>query len=184
MLYFLRFISPIVLSVVFLSNCTATVGTAAVATGVAVAQNRTVGDAVDDSKIWTEIKHNFLQKDIKQLLIAVDVKVKEGRVLLTGNVDNQDNRITATRLAWKPEGVKEVINEVQVNEKHDVKTYAKDTLITTQVKSKLLLNRDIRSINYNIETVNGIVYVFGIANNKRELEDVANITSRISGLSA
>ena len=175
-------ISSLLLVVLFLDGCHAAIVSGATTTSMAVAEERSVGNVIDDATIKAQIKSNYLQKDIDYLFTMVGVDVKEGRVLLTGSVDDPDTRVEAVRLAWLPRGVKEVINEIQVTGHRNLSTYSRDTWITTQVKSKLLLNTEIRSINYSVETVNGIVYLMGIAHDKREMDDVTYIASRIKGV--
>lgn len=172
-----------VLMIGMLSGCIeAMVGTVAT-TGVVVAQqDRTVGDAVDDLAIWTQIKHLYLQKDINQLFTLVDIKVNQGRVLLTGEVRTPEARIEAVRVAWQADGVKEVLDELQVQEKLNPKQIAKDSFITTQIKGKLLLNKDVKSINYNVETVNGIVYLMGLAQNEEELDRATREASTVKNV--
>lgn len=165
-----------------LQNCAPLLIGGATATGVTVAQERSVGNAIDDTAIWAAIKNSYMQEDMKALMTGVNVKVNEGRVLLTGKVNTPETRVTAVRLAWQPEGVKEVIDEVVVTDKDSVADYAHDTWVTTQVKSKLLFNRDISSINYSVETVNGVVYLIGVARSQEELEAVTTIASTVRGV--
>lgn len=143
------------------------------AAGVAAVEERTVGEAIDDSVISTKIDSNLLQKDI-DLFRRVGVEVIEGRVLLTGSVPTTDARIEAVRQAWRVAGVKEVINELQVTDKGGIVDYARDSWISAQLRTKLLLDKEIQSVNYSIETVNGIVYLIGIAQDQAELDRVTN----------
>lgn len=145
---------------------TATVGTAAV-------QERSVGDAVDDSVTTASVNEKLFAKDV-DLFSAVGVEVVEGRVLLTGSVRTPDDRVEAVRLAWQANGVKEVLNEIQVADKSGLVDIARDTWISTQLKSKLMFDKHIKAINYNVETVNGVVYMIGIAQDRGELERTAN----------
>lgn len=165
-----------------LSACAAAaVGGGAVG-GVAVAQTRSVGHAVDDATIHTKISSSYIQKEVNKLFARVSVQVYEGRVLLTGSVPNPDDRVEAVRLAWQPQGVVEVINEIQVENPTTSKQDAIDAWITTQVKGKLLITKDINSVNFNVETVNSVVYIIGIAQNQQELNRVNNVASRIKGV--
>lgn len=164
------------------TGCRNVATSAATKLGVTVAQERKLNKAVDDFTIWGQIKHNYLEKDINNLLIGINVKVIEGVVHLTGNVKNPESRINAVRLAWKPYGVKEVINEIQVSQKSDLLQYAKDKWISAQISGKLLANEEVHSINYSSETVNGIVYLMGIARDEKELNLVTHIASRIQGV--
>ncbi len=141
--------------------------------GVAVAQERSMGGAVDDTIIATQIISNLYQYDI-ELLRLVSAEVVEGRVLLTGSVPNPESRVDAVRLTWQIAGVAEVLNEIQVTDDSGLVDYALDTWISTQLRTKLLLDRDIKALNYNVETVNGVVYMIGIAQDEIELERATN----------
>jgi osmotically-inducible protein OsmY len=159
------------------------VGGAAAGTGVALAKEKSAGAMVDDTAIWAKIKSAYLQANVNHLFTGVDVKVNEGRVLLAGHVPNAEARIEAVKLAWNERGVKEVINELTISNadtSHKLKNYSLDAWITTQVKAKLLLQKDIRSLNYNIDTVDQVVYLMGIAQNQAELDRVTRIASTIS----
>ncbi len=158
-----------------LQGCTAPgviAGTAATV-GVPATQERSIGAAVDDTIITAVVGHPLFQKDI-ELFRAVNVEVVEGRVLLLGSVNDPEDRVEAVRLAWQAEGVKEVINEIQVTDRGGIVDFARDTWISAQLKTKLLLDREIKAINYNVETVNGVVYMIGIAQDQAELERVTN----------
>ena len=145
--------------------------------GVVAAQERTVGRAVDDLTIKTAIISRYAQKDVNDLLVNVDVELSEGRVLLTGDVNKQETAIEAVKLAWQVEGVKEVLNELKINDKGDWQKWLTDIWITQQVRAKLLLEKNVRSINYSIETVHGTVYIMGIAQSKAEMDKVMYIAS-------
>ena len=100
--------------------------------------------------------------------------MSDGRVLLTGSVKKPEDRIEAARLTWKAENVREVINEIQVTDKTGLIDIARDTLIETQLEAKLLFDGSIQSINYDIDTVNSTVYIFGIAQDNAEQQRVIN----------
>jgi osmotically-inducible protein OsmY len=144
---------------------------------VVVAQERTIGDAIDDFTIWTQIKHLFLQKDAQDLLAGVDVEVIEGIVHLTGSVKAPETRVHAVRLAWKPRGVREVINEIHIVEKKVLTNIIRDKWVATAIKNKMLFHKGIRSFNYNIEVVEGIAYIMGIAQTEEELSKVLKLAS-------
>lgn len=179
----------IISALFFLSNCTTPLfligGGAAV--GTTVAQERSVGNTVDDLATWTRIKNAFLiDKDNQHLFPKIKVKVIEGRVLLTGTLTDPDDRVSALRIVWSQRGVNEVINEINIDsssDNFDIKNYTKDTWITTQAKSKILLTKNVKSINYSIDTVNQIVYVMGIAEDQEELSEVTRILGTIKGVS-
>ena len=154
-----------------LSGCAELLIGAAATTGIAVAEERSVGDAVDDLTIRGELNHLFFQDDI-ELFADVSFSVIEGRVLIKGSVPTPDDRVRALRLAWQAAGVREVINELQVADDSGILDYARDTWISAQLKGKLLVDGDVLSINYSVETVNGTVYLLGIAQDEAELARV------------
>ena len=166
------FLIPLALFAV--SGCAAgTIAGGGASVGVAVAQERTVGAALDDTIIATQIFSILLQYDI-ELLRLVSAEVVEGRVLLTGSVSEPESRVDAVRLTWQIDGINEVLNEIQVTDRGGLIDFALDTWVSTQLRTKLLLDRDIKALNYNVETVNGVVYLIGVARDALELERVTN----------
>ncbi|MDE0809334.1 MAG: BON domain-containing protein [Alphaproteobacteria bacterium] len=126
-----------------------------------------------DLRIRTEINHYLFQKDV-DLFSSVALLVENGRVLLTGAVETPDSRIQATRLAWQAQGVREIINEIQVRDSASLTDRARDIVINKLLQGTLLLDNDVKSINYSSDTVNGIVYLFGVAKAQAELDRVIN----------
>lgn len=166
----LRVMVPVAL-VLALGGCVgAAVGAAATGATVA-AQERSVGDAVDDLTIRTTLNKLFFDESV-DLFNQVSFSVVEGRVLLKGAVERPDHRIKATQLAWRAAGVREVINEIQVTDQGGIVDYAKDTWISAQLKTKMMFAKDVLSINYSVETVNGTIYLMGIAQDQKELDRV------------
>ena len=143
----------------------------AAAAGVAASEERGLQGALDDTEIRLQINHLWLQES-EALFREVNLQVQEGRVLLSGNVPDPETRVTAVRLAWQADGVREVINEIEVADTSSLTDLARDTWIATKLKTRLLLDRDVFSINYSIEVVNGTVYLMGIAQNQAELDRV------------
>ena len=166
---------PLLLSLALLtvSACVGTIAGGGASVGVAVIQERTVGGALDDTVIASQIVSNFYQYDI-ELLRLISAEVVEGRVLLTGSVADPESRVDAVRLTWQIDGVGEVLNEIQITDDSGLVDFALDTWISTQLRTKLLLDREIKALNYNVETVNGVIYMIGIAQNKLELDRVTN----------
>ena len=154
-----------------LSGCVELLVGAAATTGLAIVEERSVGDAVDDLTTRAELNQLFFEDDV-DLYRDVSFSVIEGRVLLKGSVPTSEARIRALRIAWQAGGVREVINEIQVTDESGILDYARDTWISTQLKGKLLVDTDVLSINYSVETVNGTVYIIGIAQDEAELERV------------
>lgn len=167
-------------ALLLLASCAPVIVGGAAAVGTASVQERTVGAAVDDLTIHTRILNGFSKQ--KGLFTNVSVKVQEGSVLLTGKVKNPEDAVEAVKAAWAVEGVREVINEIQVTDRNTIGGFANDSLITTQVKSRLIAEKFVKSVNYSIETVGGVVYVMGIAQDDAELERVLNVTSRVRGV--
>lgn len=163
-----------------LSGCIPLFIGGATETAVVVAQERSVGNAVDDAGMYLQIKNLYAKHDYKDLLANVEIKVVEGRVLLTGNVDKPESQIEAVKLAWQVNGVKEVINEIQINDQSGFINYAKDVWISTQVRTRLLFGKDIHNINYSVITVNQVVYLMGIAQDEAELNRATNVASSTS----
>ncbi len=139
--------------------------------GIVAAQERSPGQAIDDLAIRAEINSYLFETDEK-LFVAVSIEVVEGRVLLTGHVPAPEDRVAAVRQAWRASGVREVLNEIQVTDKGGIGNYLRDVAIANQLRAELLFDRDISAINYNVEVVNQIVYLIGIAQDQAELDKV------------
>lgn len=159
------------------SGCVPVVMYGAGKTAEVVAQERTTGDFLDDASLLTKIKERFLNRDFNDLFANVEVKVLEGRVLLTGNVDKPETRIEAERLVWEIPGVHEVVNEIQFTDQSGFNNYALDVWISTQVRTRLLVAKNVRSVNYSVNTVNQTVYLLGIAQDQDELDRAVNVAA-------
>ncbi len=154
-----------------LSGCAGVVVGAGATTGVIAYQERSVERVFKDKQIGFRIFENWFQFE-HTLPTKVSVEVYEGRALLTGAVDDPQIRADAVRLAWKALEVKEVLNEIQVTGPGDAFDFARDSWITAQLTSKITFDENILAINYVIETVNGIVYLIGIAQKQAEVDRV------------
>ena len=108
--------------------------------------------------------------------------MSQGRVLLTGTVENIDLKIEATRIAWGVDGVNTVINEIQISNSDSILNFADDLVISTKILGKLMLEEDVNSLNYNVETVNKLVYIIGIAKTEKERDLVVNIAKDVYGV--
>jgi len=170
-------IASVLMLSVCLSGCAALIIGGGTETAVVAAQERSAGNAVDDAGIYLKIKDLYLQNDYKDLLANVDVKVVEGRVLLAGNVDKPESEVTAVRLAWQVGGVREVMNEVKVTDQAGIWNYTRDVWISTEIRTHLLLGKDIHSVNYSVITLNQVVYLMGIAQNQDELDRATYVAS-------
>ena len=152
------------------------------ATGMVVAEGeRSFGTVVDDATIKINIASKFINSD-NNLFVDVGTNVLEGRVLLTGLVDNQEIRIDAVRRVWDVEGVNEVINEIQIGNRESIKEYAQDLWITTQVRGLAAKTIGLRSISYNFETIQGRVYIAGITSRADQLEELVKVAKTVKGV--
>jgi osmotically-inducible protein OsmY len=163
------------------SGCAPVLIGAAATAGIVIAQERTVGDAIDDTVIQARIKDRLLQQS-SNLFLRVSTEVLEGRVLLTGSVASAQDRIEAVRVAWTVPGVREVFNEIQVSERGGIANTLADARTTATLRFQIMGDRNIVDINYSIDTVNGIVYLMGIAQNQAELDRVVGYARNISGV--
>lgn len=144
---------------------------AAAGVGTAAVQERGIAAAAGDARIKAEISHLLFQKD-HTLFGQVTADVQEGRVLLTGAVPTPEARVDAVRLAWQAEGVREVLNELQIADNSSVIDYGRDVVIANTLRSKLLLDREVRNVNFTVEVVNSVVYLMGIARDQIEMDRV------------
>ena len=152
------------------------------ATTMVVAEgDRSLGSVVDDATIKLNISGKFIKSD-NNMFININTNVLEGRVLLTGIVDTQEIRIDSVRKVWEVNGVKEVINEVEVGNKTTLKEYANDLWISTQVKSLAAKTIGLRFLSYNFETIRGKVYITGITSRPEQLEAIIKSTKTIKGV--
>jgi osmotically-inducible protein OsmY len=170
-----------ILGASILASCTpvgVAVGVGA-ATATAASQERGFQGALQDTETRLDINHLFL-KESEALFTNVNLQVQEGRVLLTGTVEKPETELAAVRLAWLGKGVREVINEIEVTDQSSLSDTARDFWIETQLKGKILIDKEITSINYSVESVNLTVYLMGIAQNQAELTRVIGHAKDIS----
>ena len=152
------------------------------ATGMVVAEgDRSLGAVVDDATIKINIAAKFINSN-DNLFVDVSTSVLEGRVLLTGLVDNQEIRIDAVRRVWEVEGVNEVINEIQIGNRASLKEYAQDVWITTQVRGLAAKTVGLRSVAYNFETIQGKVYIVGITSRPEQIESIVDVAKTVKGV--
>lgn len=151
------------------------------AVGIASAKEGGLNAAVTDEQIRMTIKDLWFKKDL-DIFAKLNLTVNQGRVLITGVIQKPEDRVEAVRLAWQAKGVKQVINEIRVGPMGGVDSYAKDSWITGQLRTRLTFEKYVQSINYTIETVRGTVYLMGVAQNQRELDRVINIARKIQGV--
>lgn len=168
-----------ILSALMLQSCVPVAVAGAGAKAVQVgAQDRTVGRGLDDLTLETRINKRYFDKDVNDLFHNIDVDVVDGKVFLTGNVKKPETAILAVAEAWKVSGVKEVVNEIQVDDTSGTVDAAQDVWIEGQIATRMLFTKGIHSANYTVECVNGIVYLMGSARDEAELRRVTDIASR------
>ena len=148
-------------------------------TGVSVALDpRTVGTQIDDSIMQKTISAKILAKD-KKYLISVKTKVLDGKIFITGKVDNPEEKLLITKLAWETKGARSVRNDIKIKEEFNFKQSAKDVLITSQLRTALILNKNIKATNYQIDTYKKKIYVYGIALTSEEKDLVISEAKEI-----
>ena len=162
----------ILLSFIILSGCVGYSSTGVLGTGVSIAFDpRSLGTQIDDSIMQQNLRAKLLSSD-KSYIISVKTKILDGRIFLTGKVNAVEDKLKITKLAWEVKGARSVNNDLQIKEKFDFKRSAKDLLITSQLRTALIGNKIIKSVNYNIDTYKKKIYIYGIAQNKTEREEV------------
>ncbi len=143
---------------------------------------RSLGTVIDDATIKVNIAAKFLSAD-NNLFVNINTSVLEGRILLTGLVDNQEIRIEAVRLVWEVEGVREIVNEIEVGNRSSLKDYASDLWINTQARAVAAKTIGLKAITYNFETINGKIYIAGITKKSDQLEELLSALKSIKGVS-
>ena len=159
---------PFLLLILFLSGCVGVSSGGLFGTGVSVALDpRSVGTQIDDSIMQKNLTARILLSD-KKYLLSVKSKVLDGRIFMTGKVDDPEEKLKLTKMAWETQGVRSVRNDIKVKEEFNFKQSAKDVLITSQLRSALIFNKEIKSANYSIDTYKKKIYIYGIAKSKEE----------------
>ena len=162
----------IILISVLLSSCVGVSSKGIFGTGVSIAFDpRTVGTQVDDSIMQKNLSAKILLMD-KKYILNVKTKVLDGRIFITGKVDNPEEKLQLTKLAWEISGVRSVRNDIKIKEEFNFQQSAKDLLITSQLRSAMIFNKKIKATNYQIDTYKKKIYVYGIALTMEEKEEV------------
>ena len=163
-----------------LSGCAAGVGSKGLfGTGVSIALDpRTIGTQIDDSIMQKSISAKILARDKKHIL-SVKTKVLDGRIFITGKVDNPEEKLQITKLAWETKGARSVRNDIKIKEEFDFKQSAKDLLITSQLRTAIIVNKNIKASNYQIDTYKNKIYVYGIAKTLEEKDLVISEAKEI-----
>lgn len=164
-----------------LSGCVGIAVGALATGGVSIAEERSLGEQIDDLSITFDVSQRLNRFD-GEIFSNVSVDVTEGRVLLAGNVAEPRHRVDAVRLAWLAEGVAEVSNELVVGESGSFAESLSDVVISNELRALLLFDSEISKLNFNVETVNGVVYLTGIAQDEAEHQRVLDTARTISGV--
>ena len=153
----------LILITLFLSGCVGVSSKGIFGTGVTVALDpRSLGTQIDDSIMQKNLSARLVLMD-KKYFLSIKSKVLDGRIFLTGKVDNPEEKLKITKLAWETEGARSVRNDIKIKEKFNFQQSAKDILITSQLRTAIILNKEIKATNYQIDTYKKKVYVYGIA---------------------
>ena len=174
---------------IILTGCVGVSSKGLFGTGVSVALDpRTLGTQIDDSIMQKSLSARILAKDKKYFLL-VKSKVLDGRIFITGKVDNPEEKLQITKIAWETKGARSVRNDIKIKKEFNFKQSAKDLLITTQLRTALIVNKNIKATNYQIDTYKKIIYVYGIAltleekdlviSEAKEILDVENVIASI-----
>ena len=174
----IKFIIIIFIGII-LSGCVGVSSQGIFGTGVSIALDpRTVGTQIDDSIMQKNLIGKMVIKD-KKYLISVKSKVLDGRIFLTGKVDNPEEKLELTKLAWEIKGARSVRNDIKIKEKFNFQRSAKDILITSQLRTALIFNKNIKATNYQIDTYKNKIYVYGIALTSEEKDLVISEAKEI-----
>ena len=174
----IKFIIVIFIGVI-LSGCVGVSSQGIFGTGVSIALDpRTVGTQIDDSIMQKNLAGKMVIKD-KKYLISVKSKVLDGRIFLTGKVDNPEEKLQLTKLAWEIKGARSVRNDIKIKEEFNFQRSAKDILITSQLRTAIIFNKNIKATNYQIDTYKKKIYVYGIALTSEEKDLVISEAKEI-----
>tara|TARA_B110001454_G_C12540385_1_gene359157 strand:+ start:118 stop:711 length:594 start_codon:yes stop_codon:yes gene_type:complete len=169
----------ILLSFLVLTSCVGTASRGIFGTGVTIAFDpRTVGTQIDDSIMHKNLTTRLALKE-KKYLLSVNSKVLDGRIFLTGKVNTREEKLQITKLAWETQGARSVKNDIKIKEKFNFKQSAKDLLITSQLRTAIILNKKIKATNYQIDTYKKNIYIYGIAITKEEKKEVLSEAKQI-----
>ena len=174
----------ILISLIFilLNSCVGSSTTGVFGTGVSIAIDpRTLGTQIDDSIMQKNLQARLALTE-KKYLVKISVKVLDGRIFLGGKVDQPEEKLQITKMAWETKGARSVKNNIVIKQKFSFKNSAKDVLITAQLRTALIINKKVKAVNFNIDTVNQKTYVFGIAYTENEKKEIIQEAKQIEGL--
>ena len=162
-----------------LSACVGSSSSGVFGTGVSIALDpRTLGTQIDDSIMQKNLQARLALAE-KKYLLKISVKVLDGRIFLSGKVDEPEEKLKITKMAWETKGARYVKNIIKIKQKFSFKNVTKDILITSQLRTALILNKNVKAANFNIDTINQKTYVFGIAHNENEKKEIIQEAKQI-----
>ena len=165
-----------------LNSCVGSSTSGVFGTGVSVALDpRTLGTQIDDSIMQKNLVARLALTE-KKYLVSLSVKVLDGRIFLGGKVDQPEEKLKITKMAWETKGARSVKNNIYIKKKFSLKNVAKDILITSQLKTALIFNKNVKAANFNIDTVNQKTYIFGIAHDENEKKEIIQEAKLITDL--
>ena len=170
------------LLLLFLSSCVGASTSGVFGTGVSVALDpRTLGTQIDDSIMQKNLIARLALTE-KKYLLKISVKVLDGRIFLGGKVDKAEEKLKITKMAWETNGARSVKNNIAIKQKFSFKNTALDILVTSQLRTALILNKKVKAANFNIDTINQKTYVFGIAHSEDEKKEIIQEAKQIVDL--
>ena len=165
-----------------LNSCVGSSTSGVFGTGVSVALDpRTLGTQIDDSIMQKNLQARLILVE-KKYFVKISVKVLDGRIFLGGKVDGAEEKLKITKMAWETKGARSVKNNIAIKQKFSFKNLAKDFLITSQLRAALILNKNIKAANFNIDTINQKTYIFGIAHDDNEKKEIIQEAKQIVDL--
>jgi osmotically-inducible protein OsmY len=172
----------VLLFTLLLNSCIGSSSSGVFGTGVSVALDpRTLGTQIDDSIMQKNLQARLALTE-KKYLVSLSVKVLDGRIFLGGKVDKPEEKLKITKMAWETKGARSVKNNILIRQKFSFKNAAKDILITSQLKTALIFNKNVKAANFNIDTVNQKTYIFGIAHDENEKKEIIQEAKQIVDL--
>ena len=166
----------------FLNSCVGSSTSGVFGTGVSIALDpRTLGTQIDDSIMQKNLQARLALAE-KKYLIQLSIKVLDGRIFLGGKVDEPEEKLQITKMAWETKGARSVKNNIAIKQKFSFKNTAKDILITSQLRTALIFNKNVKSANFNIDTINQKTYIFGIAHSEDEKREIIQEAKQIVDL--
>ena len=172
----------ILLLFILLNSCVGSSTSGVFGTGVSVALDpRTLGTQIDDSIMQKNLQARLALTE-KKYLVKISVKVLDGRIFLGGKVDEPEEKLKITKLAWETKGTRSVRNNISIKQKFSLKNFALDVLITSQLRTALVINKNIKAANFNIDTINQKTYIFGIAYTEDEKREIIQEAKQIVDL--